>query len=196
VAVETAIAFQSLQPAFSFLGNDTSGKLSLTFGTTTVSDYVPLPKTLSTDFAPVGAALNAAPPPVGGPTLGTELVTNIILLNLNYIPFSPNAVAKINVHIWNWFEFQFKSTHQFICWERIPLTTIDPRAMATDPLFNANYGNIRFTPNPLAPTPSDASPAILGSIEGVSTSGRTLRNLIHSGAAASPATFIEFSDFH
>src|SRR5262249_10564987 len=120
----------------------------------------------------------------------------IILLNLNYIPFSPNAVAKINVHIWNWFEFQFKSTHQFICWERIPLTTIDPRAMATDPLFNANYVNIRFTPNPLAARPSDGSPGVVGSIEGVLTNGRHRRRLIHSGAAASPAAFIEFSDFH
>src|SRR5262249_41072870 len=43
VEAANAIAFESPQPMFSFLGNDTGGALNLTFGTTTAFDYVALP---------------------------------------------------------------------------------------------------------------------------------------------------------
>src|SRR5262249_27311890 len=92
VEAANAIGIQSPHPAFSFLGNDTGGALSLTFGPTTAFDYVALPKTLETDFAAPGATLIAGPstfPPFIPPDTvsGTELQTNIILLNLNYSQF-------------------------------------------------------------------------------------------------------------
>src|SRR5262249_6497794 len=64
-----AIAIQSQHSAFSFLGKDTNGALSLTFGTTTAFDYVALPKVVQTDFAVPGAPLNAGPVP---PLLGFD----------------------------------------------------------------------------------------------------------------------------
>src|SRR5215831_3023971 len=75
VEAANAIAIQSLQPAFSFLGNDTGGALALTFGSTTAFDYVALPKTVSTDFAVPGAPLYAGPtPPVARDSVSaTEL---------------------------------------------------------------------------------------------------------------------------
>src|SRR5262249_34089161 len=89
VEAANAIAIQSQQPAFSFLGNDTGGALSLSFGPTTAFDFVSLPKVVETDFAAPGAALIAGPstfPPFIPPDTvsGTELETNIILLNMNY----------------------------------------------------------------------------------------------------------------
>jgi hypothetical protein len=193
VEAGNAIAIQSPHPAFSFLGNDTGGALSLTFGTTTAFDYVALPKTIETDFAAPGAALIAGPPdvvPVDGAS-AIELETNIILLNLNYTQFAAIPPAAMSVNAWNWFEVGFTSTHRFICWERIPINLIDSRLTATGP-FGAPYGNIRYTPSPLA---GASSPQLLGAIEEVTTIGRTIRNMIHSSTAASPAVFITDLEF-
>jgi len=187
VEAANAIAFQSQQPVFSFLGNDTGGALSLTFGPTTAFDYVSLPKTVETDFAAPGAPLVAGPPPIGVDTVsGTELGTNIILLNMNYSQFASITPAAMSVNAWNWFEVGFTSTHRFICWERVPITLIDPRLTFVGP-FGAPYGNIRFTPSPLS---GATSPQLLGAIEEVADVGRTIRNFIHSSVAASPALFI------
>ena len=182
---------QSRQPAFSFLGNDTGGALSLTFGPTTAFDYGALPKVVETDFAAPGAALIAGPadfPPFIPPdtSSGTELQTNVILLNLNYTQFAANTPATMSVQAWDWHEVGFTSTHRFLCWERIPINLIDTRLTATG-AFGTPYGNIRFTPSPLT---GISSPHLLGALEEVSTVGRTIRNLIHSSTAASPATFI------
>jgi hypothetical protein len=182
-----AIAVQSQQPVFSFLGTDAPVGLTLTFGPTTAFDYVSLPKTVETDFAAPGAALIAGPPPIPPDTSsGLELQTNIILLNMNYSQFAAIPTAAMSVNAWNWFEIGFTSTHRFICWERIPINLIDARITAAGP-FGAPYGNIRFTPSPLA---GATSPQLLGAIEEVADVGRTIRNMIHSSTAASPATFI------
>jgi hypothetical protein len=196
VEAANAIAIQSQQPVFSFLGTDTGGALQVTFGPTTAFDYVALPKTVETDFAAPGAALIAGPstvPPFIPPDTvsGTELETNIILLNLNYTQFAANAPAAMSVNSWNWFEIWFTATHRFLCWERIPINTIDARITAAGP-FGANYGNIRFTPSPLA---GPTSPQLLGAIEEVADVGRTIRNLIHSSTAASPAVFVTDIEF-
>jgi hypothetical protein len=195
VEAANAIAIQSLQPAFSFLGNDTNGALSLTFGTTTAFDYVALPRTVQTDFAAPGAQLFAGPsdftPGINPDTSsGTELQTNVILLNLNYSQFAFNAAAAMSVNAWNWHEVGFTTTHRFICWERIPIDRIDPRInlIPTPGPFGENYGNIRFTPSPSS---GASSPQLLGALEEVSfPAGRTIRNFIHSATAASPAVFI------
>src|SRR5262249_32979940 len=154
VEAANAIAFQSQQPVFSFLGNDTGGALSLTFGPTTAFDYVAFPKTVAAALRAPGAALIAGPstftPFIPPDTVsGTELETNIILLNMNYTQFLSNLPAAMSVNIWNWFEIGFTATHRFICWERVPINLIDPRITAAGP-FAANYGNIRFTPSPLS----------------------------------------------
>ena len=186
-----AIAIQSPQPLFTFLGTDTGGALSLSFGIEPTADYGPLPKVVETDFAAPGAALLAGPstfaPFIPADTAsGTELQTNIILLNLNYTQFGLNTLATMSVQIWNWFEVAFTSTHRFICWERIPIDLIDSRLTAAG-LFGTPYGNIRFTPSPLT---GATSPHLLGVLEEVSTVGRTIRTMIHSATAASPATFV------
>src|SRR5262249_35869215 len=143
-----------------------------------------------------GAALIAGPstfPPFIPPDTvsGTELQTNIILLNLDYTQFGAIAPAALSVQAWNWFEVGFTSTHRFICWERIPINLIDPRITACGPC-GAPYGNIRFTPSPLT---GPSSPHILGAIEEVTSVGRTIRNMIHSSTAASPAIFITDIEF-
>src|SRR5262249_10949479 len=151
---------------FSFLGTDTGGALSLTFGTALTlggADYVTLPKVVQTGFAAPGALLGAGPsdfPPGISPVTGsgTELQTNIILLNLNYTQFDANALATLSVQAWNWHEVGFTSTHRFLCWERIPVDLIDARLTAAGP-FSAPYGNIRFTPSPLT---GANSPQVLG----------------------------------
>jgi hypothetical protein len=176
---------------FSFLGNDTGGALQLSFGTTTAFDYVALPAGVQAGFAAPGAPLIAGPtgfPPNIAPDTvsGTELETNIILLNMNYSQFSSNAAAATSVIAWNWFEIGFTSTHRFVCWERIPINTFDPRIAFLGP-FGANYGQIRFTPSPSS---GPSAPQILGAIEQVTTVGRTIRNLIHNSTALSPAIFI------
>src|SRR5262249_19547348 len=51
VEAANAIAFESPQPMFSFLGNDTGGALQLSFGTTTAFDYVALPAGVQAGFA-------------------------------------------------------------------------------------------------------------------------------------------------
>jgi hypothetical protein len=191
VEAADAIAIQSPQPVFSFLGTDTGGALRLSFGTEPTADYVALPKVVQTDFAAPGAALIAGPPDflpfISADTAsGTELQTNIILLNLNYTQFDLNAPAAMSVQAWNWHEVGFTSTHRLLCWERIPIDLIDARLTAAGP-FGTPYGNIRFTPSPL---PGATSPHLLGAIEEVSTVGRTLRNLIHSSTAVSSAIFI------
>jgi hypothetical protein len=103
VEAANAIAIQSPQLAFSFLGLEfNDGILRLGFTTATLSDYVALPKVVQTDFATPGAALIAGPPdfpPFISPDTvsGTELQTNIILLNLNLNQYTVNAdtVARI-----------------------------------------------------------------------------------------------------
>src|SRR5262249_42355343 len=177
----------------SFLGNDTGGALQITFGPTTAFDYVALPKTLSTDFAAPGAPLVAGPtPPVPEDGLSAaEQETNIILLNLNYSQFAANSPAAMSVIAWNWHEVGFTSTHRFICWERVRIDFIDTRITFAGP-FGTPYGNIRFTPSPLA---GATSPQLLGAIEEVTTIGRTIRNMIHSSTAASPAVFVTDIEF-
>jgi len=71
----------------------------------------------------------------------------------------------------------------FVCWERIPIDRLDPRLTMTGP-FGAPYGNIRFTP-----LPGTSNTQLLGAIEEVIDLGRTIRNLIHTGKAPSPAVF-------
>src|SRR5262249_37325463 len=94
--------------------------------------------------------------------------------------------ATMSVQAWNWFEVGFTTTHRFFCWERIPINLIDPRLTAVS-LFGANYGNIRFTPNPPTGAPG---PQFLGALEEVSTVGRTIRPMIHSSIATGTAVFI------
>src|SRR5262249_25193538 len=189
VEAANTIAFESQQPIFSFLGTGSGAQLSLSFGTTTAFDYVAFPAEVQAGFAAPGAALIAGPstfPPFIPPDTvsGTQLQTNIIMLNLNINAFLSNTPAAMSVTAWNWFDKAFKSTHQFLCWERIPINLIDPRLTAAGP-FGANYGQIRFTPNVAA-----GNPQLLGAVEQVSTVGRTVRNLIHNGTAPNPASFV------
>ena len=184
VEAADAITIQSLHPVFTFLGTDTGGALSLTFGTAPTADYVALPKVVETDFAVPGADLIAGPVSFG-PSSGMELQTNVILLNMNYTQFAPITSATMSGNAWNWFEVGFSSTHRFLCWERIPINLIDIRLTATGP-FGSPYGNFQFTPSPLT---GPTSPQLLGAIEEVSTLGRTIRNMTHSATALSPATF-------
>jgi len=189
VEAANAIAIQSNHPAFSLLGNETIVGMQLTFGTTTAFDYVALPRTVQTDFATPGAPLIAGP--VTGPDTisGTELQTNVILLNLDYSQFG-NLAAAMSVNAWNWFEIGFTSTHRFLCWERIPINLIDPRInlvpVPPGP-FGTPYGNIRFTPSP---STGPTSPQLLGALEEVSSVGRTIRNMIHSSTSLSPTLFV------
>jgi len=188
---ENAIAIQSRQTVFSFLGTDTPAGLTVTFGSTTAFDYVALPKTVQTDFAVPGAPLTAGPtPPVLADGIsGLELQTNVILLNMNYSQFLNGPLANMSVIAWNWHETGFTSTHRFICWERVPINLIDTRIVFGGPFFDtdSSYGNIRFTPSPLT---GATSPQLLGAIEEVTNIGRTIRNMVHSSTAASPATFV------
>src|SRR5262249_47967278 len=153
-------------------------------------EYVALPGVLSTDFAVPGAALIAGPstfspfiPPDS--VSGTELQTNIILLNLNVNLADAVPPAAMSVIAWNWFEVGFSSTHRFLCWERIPIDKMDSRLTAAGP-FGANYGTIRFTPSPLT---GATSPHLLGVLEEVSTVGRTIRTMTTKSPAASPGSF-------
>src|SRR5262249_37410263 len=107
-----AIVIQSPRSAFNFLGTDTGGAVSLSFGTSTSADYAALPRTLATDFAVPGAPLFAGPrffpPGINFDSVSaTELETNIILLNLNYTQFLANGAAVMSVNSWNWFETGF-----------------------------------------------------------------------------------------
>src|SRR5262249_16440893 len=138
-------------------------------------------------FAAPGAPLIAGPPPIPPDTVsGTELQTNIILLNMNVNLVAAAGVtpATMSVNAWNWLEGGVTSLHRFVCWERIPIDTLDPRLTFLGP-FGTPYGNIRFAPTPAT---GPTSPELLGAIEQVSTVGRTIRNLGQSTIAASPAT--------
>src|SRR5262249_21720903 len=191
VEAANALAFESQQPMFSLLGNDIGGAVSLTFGTTTAFDYVAFPARLQTSFAAPGAALIAGPstftpfiPP--DTASGTELQTNIILLNLNVNLADAVPPVAMGVNAWNWFAVGFSSVHRVLCWERMPIDLIDPRLTAAGP-FGANYGTIRFTPSPLT---GPSSPHLLGVIEEVSTVGRTIRNMLTISPSASPGIFM------
>jgi len=192
VEAASAIAIQSPQPTFRFLGNDTSGQLRLTFGTARSSDYVALPGVLLTDFAAPGAPLIAGPstfsPFIPPDTVsGTELQTNIVLLDLNHTPFAPVGPSAVSVQATNWFTTPFATAHTFLCWQRIPINLVDPRLTAVGP-FGAPHGNLTVTPSP---APGASSPQLLGVIEEVTTVGRTIRTMIHRSTATSPATFVE-----
>jgi len=191
VEAAPAIAIQSPLPMLSFLGTETAGTLGLTFDATPGADYVALPGVLTTDFAAPGAALIAGPstfsPFIPPDTVsGTELQTNIILLNLNVNLADAVPPAAMGVNAWNWFAIGFSTVHRVLCWERMPINLIDPRLTAAGP-FGANYGTIRFTPSPLT---GPSSPHLLGVIEEVSTVGRTIRNMIFISPAASPGIFM------
>ncbi len=176
-----AISIQSQQPQGNFLGKDTgAGTRSLTFGTNAASDYAALPGTVGANFAAPGASLVSGPVTVApfiptGTSSGTELQTNAILLNLQAALNDLNQPASLNTDIWNWFSVGFTSTHQFTCWERLPIDSIDNRITAIG-AFGAPYGNLRFTPV--------SGPALLAAIEQVSTVGRTLRTMSHSGSTS------------
>src|SRR5262249_54052418 len=104
-------------------------------------------------------------------------------LNLNVNLFASGvSPSSMSVTAWNWFENSFTSSHRFTCWERIPIDSIDARLTFGGP-FGANYGQIRFVPTPAG------VPQLLGAIEQVTTVGRTIRNMIHNGMAATGATF-------
>jgi hypothetical protein len=180
-----AIAIQSQQPQGNFLGKDTGAGTprSLTFGTDAASDYAALPGSIGANFAAPGASLvsgpvTAAPFIPTGTSSGTEIQTNAILLNLQAALNDSNQPAGLSNNFWNWFSVGFTSTHQFTCWERPPIDLIDPRITANGP-FGAPYGNLRFTPSPVT-----GGPALLGAIEQVSTVGRTLRTMSHSGSTS------------
>jgi len=179
VEAAAAIAIQSPQQLFSFLGVPLGGGVTSLLGAQSFGDLVAIPGGVATDFAAPGAALLAGPAPVppfiqADTASGTELQTNLILLNLHYTQFDANATAEMRVQAWNWFEVSFTSTHRFVCWERLPIDLIDARLTAAR-TFGATYGNIRLqrvSGQPLPPGLEES--ALLGVREEVSTGGRTL----------------------
>lgn len=184
VATADAIAIQSPHPVFSFIGIDAGGVASLNFGTATAFDYVALPKVIQTDFAAPRAPLIAGPPdfpPSINPDTasGTEVQTNMILLNLNFNQVGPNSPVVMSVNVWNWHEVGFTSTHRYLCWERIGIEHIDSRLLAAGP-FGAPYGNIRLTPVKGTVIPFSS----LGVLEEVTTNGRTIKPTSHASVQA------------
>ena len=177
-----AIAIQSQQPQGNFLGKDTGAGTprSLTFGTDAASDYAALPGAIGGNFAALGAPLIAGPttatPSIPPDTVsGTELQTDAILLNLQAALNDLNQPASLNANFWNWFSVGFTASHRFTCWERLPIDLINSRITFAGP-FGAPYGKLRFTPV--------SGPALLGAIEQVTTVGRTLRTMSHSGGTS------------
>ncbi len=124
-----------------------------------------------TNFAAPGAPLIAGP---GNPDTvsGTELQTNFILLDLHTFFNATNPVTSVTIQVWNWLGVGFTTSTQFVCWERIPVTTIDGRFAVG--LLGSPYGSARFTPL-LA---QGGTPALLGVVEQVADVGRTIRPMV------------------
>jgi hypothetical protein len=103
---------------------------------------------------------------------GTELQTNFILLDPYAVFTAANRIRSVPMQVWNWLGVGFTTSTQFVCWERIPVETIDSRFGFG--LLGSPNGSVRVPPLPL----EGGRPAVLGAVEEVRDVGRTIRAMV------------------
>src|SRR5262245_11704489 len=137
------------------------------FGTPSVPSF----EVLETSFAAPGAPLIAGP---GNPDTvsATELQTTFILLDPYAVFNAANRITSVSMQVWDWLGVGFTTSTQFVCWERIQVTTIDPRFAYV--LSGPPYSSMRVLPIPL----QGGRPAVLGAVEEVTTVSRAIRPMV------------------
>src|SRR5262245_34727491 len=138
------------------------------FGTPSALSF----EVLKTSFAAMPFAPLSAGPGNPDTVSAVELQTNFILLDPYAVCNAANRITSVPMQVWNWLGVGFTTSTQFVCWERIPVTTIDPRfAFAS---LGSPYGSVRVPPLPL----EGGRPAVLGAVEEVTDVGRTIRAMV------------------
>jgi len=174
LAEANAVAVQSPAATGTALGtvNPGTGEYALSFGPG--GDYLALPIALHGTFR--------------APIPGTQ-DTFLVVLTLDTIGGGQNPASRIAIDFWNANETRYSASWEFVCWDAVPLGTIDFRFTRVP--LGTDFGSLRVTATSNCPIPGLCpplpafTPTILGTLVDVGPgAGLGVRNLFHTGARA------------